>query len=554
MSRYVIAAFVLSSLLGGCSHAPSASAIPNTPDTTPARAWQSTLASTKIKHIVFIIQENRTFDDVFGGKNPFKNDPDAWDHGFLHDGTKINLTEQAIEKPSCPIGWFSCADPNNYHTQWLYACNAPISPPFPANQPSPCRMDGFDFNTKAQKGYPVPVGVNNSVVFQYLNRSEVLPYWDLAKYYALGDHFFMGHNSESYTAHQYLFMGQSHNTVDPPQYPIGYPCTAYYIYCAYTPWGCDSPKGTKMYTIDANGTEIPRPTAFPSAGPAPCFGGSGYTSLAEAAQSKGMSWRVYLWSLCSGIDALDANSNIRNNTNLWPQGFPMNRCHLSYGPVNTGNIDTKHFRTPSNTFFDDEEPYAGHPGRSLANVTWILPGPYNSDHPGVTGGYCGPTWVASIVNAIGSQDADWNSTAIFITWDDWGGFYDHMPPYVVRDQQGPGFRVPLIVVSPYAKTGAIVKTPTEFATLLKFTENTFDLPSLGATDASSHLNNLDGFFDFNAPPKKFKPITEGLYNTLCYWSSHGYKKSKAHGPDGPAGQASSQSRWIRLVGGDGDDL
>jgi len=196
----------------------------------------------------------------------------------------------------------------------------------------------------------VPEGVDNSVVFSYLNRTEVTPYWDLAKYYALGDHFFMGHNSESYTAHQYLFMGQSHNTVDAPQFPNppSY-CNAYYIYCAYTPWGCDSPSGTKTYTIDANGTEVPTPTAFPKDGQPPCFG-TGYKSLAELAQDKGLRWRVYMCSLCSGIDALDANSTIRNNADLWPQVINMLHCHSSYGPVTTGYVDTPHFRTPSNTF------------------------------------------------------------------------------------------------------------------------------------------------------------------------------------------------------------
>lgn len=531
--------------LTACAHAPVTPAVPNSPAAT-MRALRSAVAGTKIKHIVFIIQENRTFDSIFGGKDPFPG-ADAASYGYSHDGNKIKLTEVPLEKPSCPIGWFSCADPNNYHPQWLLACNAPNPPPFPVGQPSPCRMNGFDLNAKPQKGFPVPVGVDDSVIYSYVNRTEVQPYWALANYYALGDHFFMGHNSESYTAHQYLFMGQSHNTVDAPQFDLpnlggGY-CDAYYVYCAYTPWGCDSPSGTRMYTIDANGAENPTPSKFPKSGPAPCFGGSGYTSLAEAAQSKGLSWRVYLWSMCSGIDALDANSNIRHNADLWPQNIPMQNCHLRYGPETTGEVNTKHFRTPSNEFFDDELPYAGHPGRSLASITWIMPGPYNSDHPGISGGYCGPTWVSSIVDAIGSKP-DWDSTVIFILWDDWGGFYDHVPPYVVRDQQGPGFRVPLIVVSPYIKrAGMIVKTPTEFATLLKFAETTFNLPSLNATDTTPYLNDLDGYFDFTHPPYKFTNIA-APYTTRCYWSAHGnIAGRKERGP----GPGSDQSRWLRII-------
>jgi len=150
MHRFGVAAFVFSLLLVGCAHAPIAPGIPVTSLDSPQYARRSVLASAKIKHIVFIIQENRTFDGIFGGASPFKGDPDAWDHGYSHDGTKIMLTEKQIEKPSCATGYFSCADPNNYHTQWLYACNAPKPPPFPVNQPSPCRMNGFDYNTRAE--------------------------------------------------------------------------------------------------------------------------------------------------------------------------------------------------------------------------------------------------------------------------------------------------------------------------------------------------------------------------------------------------------------------
>jgi phospholipase C len=134
----------------------------------------------------------------------------------------------------------------------------------------------------------------------------------------------------------------------------------------------------------------------------------------------------------------------------------------------------------------------------------VLPGPITSDHPGVPFGYCGPWWVANVVDAIGKSPF-WNSTAIFIFWDDWGGFYDHVSPYVVRDVAGPGFRVPLLVVSPFARRGAVVHTNTEFATLTKFTEENFGLASLGATDTSPYLNNLNAFFDFSSP-KPFVPV------------------------------------------------
>ncbi len=88
------------------------------------------------------------------------------------------------------------------------------------------------------------------------------------------------------------------------------------------------------------------------------------------------------------------------------------------------------------------------PKGKLANFTWITPVCDDSDHVNCGGGY-GPSWVAALVNAVG-ESKFWDSTAIFVQWDDWGGLYDHVPP-PFRDYDGVGFRVPLIVISPYAK-------------------------------------------------------------------------------------------------------
>ena len=110
--------------------------------------------------------------------------------------------------------------------------------------------------------------------------------------------------------------------------------------------------------------------------------------------------------------------------------------------------------------------------------------------------------MASIVNAIGASQF-WNSTAIFITWDDWGGWYDHVPPQE-SDLMGPGFRVPLIVVSPYAKHGYVSHQVYETASLLTYTEKVFELPNLGARDASA--NDLSDCFDYTQTPSPFMAI------------------------------------------------
>jgi len=134
-------------------------------------------------------------------------------------------------------------------------------------------------------------------------------------------------------------------------------------------------------------------------------------------------------------------------------------------------------------------------------VSWITPTCANSDHAGC-GSNTGPSWVASLVNAIGKSPY-WSSTAIFIFWDDYGGWYDDVPPPLV-DYDGLGIRVPLLVISPYAKRGYVSHTQYEHGSILQFAEDRFGLPRLAASD--TRANSLDDCFDFNAPPRPFVPI------------------------------------------------
>ena len=208
-------------------------------------------------HIFFIVQENRTLDNIFGGTNPFPG-ADAASFGYDEKGRKVYLAPTDLD---------SDADPDNSHAAWLRACNAPAGsgPPFRIGGPSPCRMNGFAANAKGL--------VSTYDIYSYVYHSQTKEYWAIAKTYALGDHFFMGHNSESYTAHQYIFSGQSNNVVDAPVYPKGIQCGVTTDECVLTPWGCDSPGGTATYFLDPNtGQESGRPS-----GPSPCFG---YPSLA----------------------------------------------------------------------------------------------------------------------------------------------------------------------------------------------------------------------------------------------------------------------------------
>ena len=116
----------------------------------------------------------------------------------------------------------------------------------------------------------------------------------------------------------------------------------------------------------------------------------------------------------------------------------------------------------------------------------------SSDHPSSNDG-SGPSWVASVVNAIGNSQY-WDNTVILITWDDWGGWYDHVPPTIINSYEY-GFRVPLIVVSPFARQGYVSHVTHDFGSILKFIEETYRLPSLGYADALA--DDLSDCFDFH---------------------------------------------------------
>jgi phospholipase C len=170
--------------------------------------------------------------------------------------------------------------------------------------------------------------------------------------------------------------------------------------------------------------------------------------------------------------------------------------------------DWKHVIIPSKIFLTD---IADH---KLASVTWVTPAGQYSDHPASAGQAGGPSWVASIVNAIGSSPF-WANTAIIITWDDWGGFYDHVPPpKVINDGRSwgsgyvYGFRVPLIVISPFAKPEYISHVNHDFGSILNFIEQVFRLHSLGYADA--HADNLSDCFDFHQAPLQFKTVDAPL--------------------------------------------
>jgi phospholipase C len=148
---------------------------------------------------------------------------------------------------------------------------------------------------------------------------------------------------------------------------------------------------------------------------------------------------------------------------------------------------------------------------SLPAVSWITPSQTNSEHPPASI-HEGQAWVTNLVNTV-MKGPDWSSTAIFLSWDDWGGFYDHVPPPTV-DGNGYGLRVPTIVISPYAKRGVVDHQVLSHDAFLKFIEDDFlggqrlDPSTDGRPDPrpdvrenNQQLGNLVADFDFTQPPR-----------------------------------------------------
>jgi len=369
------------------------------------------VTGSPIEHVVIIMQENRSFDNLF--------------NGFPGADTVQTGMRDGMAVPLQPVSLGDKRELGHSHTDWWQAWNGG-------------NMDGF---SSAAGGSMLP--------YSYVPRSDVEPYWQLALQYTIGDRMFQANTGPSFVSHQYMIAGQSAGVADNPSGNI---------------WGCDAPAGTVAATIGSDPGTL-------GAGVYPCFD---YTTMADLLDAKGVTWRYYAPGPDNHFFVLSAYQAIR---------------HIRFGTDWTEKVISPQKRVLTDIA-----------NGQLAQVTWIVPDFSHSDHPG--GAQEGPAWVASIVNAIG-ESKFWNSTAIFISWDDWGGWYDHVTPPAI-DNMGPGFRVPLIVVSPWAKRGYVSHQFHEESGFLTFIEQNFGLPSLGTRDAGK--GTFDDCFDYLQFPQTFRHV------------------------------------------------
>jgi phospholipase C len=332
-------------------------------------------------------------------------------------------------------------------------------------------MDGF--GNEGSGGCNRPA---QTLVYQYVDPKQIAPYWDLARQYVLADHLFQTQGSGSYTAHQDLIRGDTVIDEKQTESLVDFPSSL--------PWGCDAPEGVVTSLLDWTGTAL---EYHYDGGPFPCtrdFPASGryYQTLRDLLDAKSISWKYYSPAVVGNVGAY---------WNAFDTVAPVR-----YGPEWKTNVT----HTEKAIFGDIAR-------QELPAVSWVIPDERDSDHPG-SDGY-GPSWIASVVNSIG-ESPYWDSTAIVILWDDWGGFYDHVRPRFFDHWGGLGFRVAMIVVSPYSREatpgrpGYIEHTQYEFGSILKFIENNWNLGRLGTTDVRAE--SIVDCFDFTQAPRPFKPI------------------------------------------------
>jgi phospholipase C len=379
----------------------------------------ASVAAQHIKHIIFFIKENRTFDNYFGtypGANGATTAVDS-------EGETIPLQH---EKDSIPD-----IDHTSSGARMVYDNG---------------KMDQFDLLNNETTTYSTRQAnpyANNSLTQLY--QSDIPNYWLYAQNFVLGDNMFSSLMGPSFPNHLYTVAAQSGGSIDNPE-------------SATEGWGCDVPN-QQVEVKDSN-----RPAHLQEA----CFN---FQTLADELDAKGYSWRYYAppasWDFGYHWSAFDAIEHIRYGKD-WQ------------------------YVVPAYTFM-----HAADSG-ILPTISWVVTPFAVSEHPSVGVSVCvGENWTVQMLNAL-MRGPDWSSTAVFLTWDDFGGLYDHVPPQQI-DGYGLGFRVPLIVISPYAKKGYIDHTQYEFSSMLRFAEDILGLAPLTKRDKGA--NAMFNAFDFTQKPR-----------------------------------------------------
>lgn len=378
-----------------------------------------------IKHVVFIVKENRSFNEFFA---TFPGARETTLVGML-DGQPKPLVRGTDDRlPS---------DLPHDRTAAVKAVNGG-------------KMDGFGLTGPAKL-----------YAYSYLTAEEIPNYWYWAERYVLSDNFFASANGPSFPNHLYTIAAQSGGSIDNTKQPFSGLREMREQGLAKS-WGCDAAEGATVEVVDSEGE-----SEFVD----PCFD---FETVGDLLSEKDIPWAYYaaterqngyIWS------AYNAIGRYRNDEDLW------NRHVVS---VDGLIEDIRADRLPP--------------------VTWVTPRFELSEHPEFS--LChGENWTTEIVNAI-MESPMWEDTAIFLTYDDWGGFYDPAAPPTL-DPIGLGIRVPTWTISPYAKEGVVDHRLGEFSSIVRFIEDNWRLVQL--TERDEQANNMAYNFDFRQDPRPPDP-------------------------------------------------
>jgi phospholipase C len=387
------------------------------------------MARRKIRHIIFLVKENRTFDHLFG----LFPGADGVTEGMTCDGTVVPLRRASDDS----LG------PNHSFSSALISVNGG-------------RMNCFDqiWDGRELQSY-----------VQY-ERSQIPNYWAYARRFVLADRFFSSAYGPTLVEHLEIVAAQTDGFVDNER-EGDWGAGGSGDYCE------DRAERVLSFRELTPGEEGDAYRLEEEAKPAvlakrywferwPC---TDIRVLPDLLERRGISWRYYM----GPAPFYDALRMIR---------------HVRFGPMweNVGD---------ASTFVPDVR------GGRLPAVSWLMPPVALSDHPGYNGICPGENWPVKTINAL-MRSEEWSHMAIVLTWDDFGGFYDHVPPPHL-DLYGLGPRVPAIVISPWARRGFIDHQTMEFASVLKLIEVVFDLPSLTARDRNA--DDMLQAFSFTQEPQ-----------------------------------------------------
>ena len=444
--------------------------------------------TSSFQHIIVVFQENRTPDNLFYRlclNSPCSTSPNSQQYNIKISDWLDKTSPTGVTQPTA-VALANGYDLDHSHSGFKKECD------LVAGQ---CKMDGAAGNRKNRGAF---VFVENTPDAKHPN-GILSSYLTLATQYGWANYMFQTNQGPSYPAHQFIFGGTSaldaagdqNGTFVSENFKGG-------------PAGCYAQDGETTHLIDSAGKETLFTIDYAS-GKSTCLPGSARDTMATLLDNDGIGWKYY----SSKAGGTDKGGSIWTAPNSLEAICVPDAGHQHFtGAEWASNVDL----TPSNILKDLGA--NGHPC-GLRPVSWVIPSGGNSDHPGGSKG--GPDWVASVVNAVGESPCKnpdgssyWNTTAIVITWDDFGGWYDHEPPTILNSPEGGyqlGFRVPLVFVSAYTPVGYIDNSRHDFGAVLRFIENNFNLGEGALHFADQRAStDLSSFYNFNNTPRKFQHI------------------------------------------------